>query len=208
MMVTFDSEEIKKHIAIKRLFSVLSTVAFIIAFCCGLFSAVAVGSMKEQAELITASWIIAVVAAVCFIAFISVLLIADKGVSKCVAKVLATAMEDNSELYTNESEIALIVEYEGNKVTLYRQNPLKKIVFDLSGIEKSVRAYSFFGAWILQYLEAYYYLHGNEGYVNVSISDYFDRRNDKFDIYAIIENGKVDVYRPEKNYFLKRGLIK
>lgn len=207
-MVTFDSEEIKKYIARKRLFSGLSTGAFIIAFCCGLFSAVAVGSMKEQANLITATWIVAAVAAVCFIVFIAVLPIADKGVNKCVAKVLATAMEDNSDLYTNESEIALIVEYEGDKVTLYRQNPLKKIVFDLSGIEKSVRTYSFFGVWILQYLEAYYYLHGSEGYVNVSISDYYDRHNNEFDIYAIIENGEVDVYRPEKNYFLKRGLIK
>ena len=206
-MVTFDNQEIKKYIARIRLFSGLSTGAFVIAFCAGIFSAVAVGSLKEQAALITATWIIAAVAVVVLVVFFTLLMLTEKRLNTCVCDVLAKAMEENSDLYSGDSEIALIAEYDGDKVTLYRQNSFKKIVFDLSGIEKATRTHSNFGTRLLEYLEAYYFLHG-EGYSNVTIADKFDRHNNKFDIYAIITNGEVNVYRPEKNYFLKRGLIK
>ncbi|MGN1104463.1 MAG: hypothetical protein ACI4QI_06250 [Candidatus Coproplasma sp.] len=206
-MVTFDNEEIKKYIARVKLFKSISTAAFVIAFCAGIFSAVAVGSMKEQAGLITATWIIAAVFAAALVVFFTLLKLTEKRLKECVCDVLKTTMEENSDLYSGDSEIALVVEYEGDKVTLLRQNSFKKIVFDISGIKKSVKTYSFFGVWILQYLEAYFSLHG-EGYSDVTIVDKFDKRNDKYDEYQIIENGEVDVYRPEKNYFLKRGLIK
>lgn len=205
-MVTFDNQEIKKYIARVRLFSPFSTGAFVIAICAGICSAVAVGSMKEQAGLITATWIIAVVAAVVLVVFFTLLKLTEKQLNKCVCDVLVEAMEENTDLYTGDSEIALVVEYEGDNVTLSKRNSFKKIVFDLSGIKKSA-TYSNFGTKLWQYLEGYYYLH-SEGYSNVTISDYFDIRNIKFEDYSIIENGEVDVYRPERNYFLKRGLIK
>ena len=206
-MVTFDSEQIKKYIARVRLFSGLSVGAFVTAFCVGVFSAVAVVSMKEQANLITVTWIIASVAAVALVVFFTLLKLNEMWLSDCVAKVIAVAMEENSDLYTGDSEIALVAEYVGNNVTLYRQNSLKKIIFDLSGIKKSVRTYSNFGTRLLQFLEGYYFKH-SEGYSNVTIADYFDKRNNKLDNFSIIENGEVCVYRPENNYFLKRGLIK
>ncbi|MGN0813013.1 MAG: hypothetical protein ACI4MQ_05870 [Candidatus Coproplasma sp.] len=206
-MVTFDSQEIKKYIARIRLFSSFSTGAFVIAFCAGICSAVAVGSMKEQAVLITVTWIIAAVFAVVLVVFFTLLMLTEKRLNKCVCDVLVTAMEENSDLYSGDSEIALIAEYEGDKVTLYRQNSFKKIVFDLSGIEKSTRMHSNFGTRLLEYLEAYYSLYG-EGYSNVTIADKYDKHDNNVDNYNIIQNGEVYVYRPDKNYFLKRGLIK
>ncbi|MGN1373001.1 MAG: hypothetical protein ACI4VK_03010 [Candidatus Coproplasma sp.] len=205
-MVTFDNEEIKKYIARVRLFKTFSTGAFVIALCAGVFSAVSVGSMKEQAALITATWIIAAVFAVALIVFFTLLKLTEKRLNKCVCDVLITAMEENSDLYSGDSEIALVAEYVGDKVTLSKKNSPKKIVFDLSGIKKSA-TYSDFGTRLWQYLEGYYYLHGGE-YSNVTISDYFDLRDTKFEDYYLIENGEVCIYRPEKNYFLKRGLIK
>lgn len=202
-MVTFDSEQIKKYIARVRLFSGLSVGAFVTAFCVGVFSAVGVGSTR----LFAVTWIIASVAAVALVVFFTLLKLNEMWLSDCVAKVIAVAMEENSDLYTGDSEIALVAEYVGNNVTLYRQNSLKKIIFDLSGIKKSVRTYSNFGTRLLQFLEGYYFKH-SEGYSNVTIADYFDKRNNKLDNFSIIENGEVCVYRPENNYFLKRGLIK
>lgn len=163
--------------------------------------------MKEQANLITATWIIAAVAAVALVVFFILFKLTENRLKQCVISIFVTAMEENSDLYTVDSEIALIAEYEGDKVTLYRQNSLKKIVFDLSGIKKSARTYSDFGTRLLEYLEAYYYLHG-EGYSNVTIADKYGKNDNNVDDYNIIKNGEVYVYRPEKNYFLKRGLIK
>ncbi|MGN0805765.1 MAG: hypothetical protein ACI4MC_01895, partial [Candidatus Coproplasma sp.] len=138
-MVTFDNEQIKKYISRIRLFSGLSVGAFLIAFCFGIFSATAAGHLEEHAYFVTASWIIACVAASALIGFFILFKLTEKKIEKCVIGILVAAMEENCELLTGDSEIALIAEYEGDKVTLSRQNSFKEIVFDLTGIEKSSR---------------------------------------------------------------------
>lgn len=206
-MVTFDNEEIKKHIAKLRVFSGLSIGAFLIAFCCGMFAATAAGHLEEHAYFVTASWIIACVAASALIGFFILFKLTEKKIEKCVIGILVAAMEENCELLTGDSEIVLIAEYKEDKVTLYRQNSFKEIVFDLSGIEKSTRTYSAFGTRLWQYLEGFYFVHYGEGYSNVTVTDK-PEWSKLFETLPLVSGGAPCCSRPERNYFLKRGLIK
>ena len=206
-MVTFDSQEIKKYIAKVRLFSGFSTGAAVVAICSGLFSAVATGHLEEHAYVVVATWIIACISVVALVVFFTLLKLTEKRLKECVISIFVIAMEENSDVYTGGGEIALLDEYEGDKITLSRQNTFKKIVFDLSGVEKSTRTYSSFGIWIWQYLEGYYFLHGSEGISNVTITEKIENEQ-FFDTLTLVSGGKHCCKRPEKNYFLKRGLIK
>ncbi|MGN0805958.1 MAG: hypothetical protein ACI4MC_02880, partial [Candidatus Coproplasma sp.] len=82
-----------------------------------------------------------------------------------------------------------------------------EIVFDITGIEKSTRTYSAFGTRIWQYLEGFYFIHCGEGYSNVTVTDKTDWSK-VLETLPLIKDGAPSCSRPERNYFLKRGLIK
>ncbi len=204
-MVTFDDEQTKKLVAQRSALSALSVGAFIITFFCGVYAACLTADMDKNAGTVMAFLIAWGVGLAFLIVVFTLFIVLEKRLDGRVATTLASAMERNKDLLVGDSKITFNATYSGGKITLSRVNSFKEITFDLSGIKKSARVYANFGTRLTQYLEGFYFVNKADGYESIIINDAIGKKD--AEVWEIVNDGVLQA-NAEKNYYIKRGLIK
>lgn len=228
-MIKFDGGEMTRLIKKKKLCTEITLTILALLLISAVISAVLTrNAIVQKSELgnevsalwITAFWLVCFIAVIIFYAAPT-----NRQLKKSVCKEIADGMLKREDMLKGGGKIEFSADYSGNILTLSRKgftgeisidpSRLKtaeglggagaKIEIDLQPLKASPSVYSTAGSRLWLFLQAYYYLNGEKnGAEQVTITDNMGKTPYTLQIFA----GGSPAKNAEKNYFIKRGLIK
>lgn len=225
-MVSFDDAELKRLLERKKNVEFWNWFIFALSFISALIAAILAKSAYEnylgvEWNIHLAALIVAVVFLLGFVnSRIFVVARAKERTRYAIAKRIASGLYSKENILKDGTDIILAVGYEGDEITLSRQNFLReesgdtarfsqgrlaainRLTFNLEGLKNYRSSYNGFGEEILNFIFAYYSVNG--GYKSVTVIDQTGKNPENI---AVLKDGNL-CKNCKKNYFIKRGLVK
>ncbi len=228
-MIKFDDGENIRLLRKKKLSLNISYVLFALLLVSAVLAAVLARKAVSN-DLAWSNYIYALAfAALCLVAFIGVIVFyvvpTDKQLKYTVCKAIADGMLARGDMFGGGGVIEFSADYSGNVLTLSRKgytgeitiDPARlksaenlggagcKIELDLATLKAVPSLYATAGTKLWLFLQAYYFLHGATNKVeSVTITDNMGKTPLTLQVF---KNG-VTAKKAEKNYFIKKGLVK
>lgn len=209
-MINFDDDKICKAIKKKKFASNSAYLIFAVLLICAVVSAVltrdALTNGKNQIAHISALCLTAAV----LLALIAVIIFdvapANRALTLCVCAALANGITARKDMLGGDGVIEFSVGYSGNVLTLSRNGFTgADIELDLTPLKAAPALYATVGTKLWQFLSAYYFLHGKaSGVKSVTVTDNMG----KTPLTLTVFSADAAFKGAEKNYFIKKGLIK
>lgn len=217
-MTAFDSNEDKRIISKKRKVNAANGVFLVVMLFSALMSAAFATMPSAEVWLITGLVFTAVVLAAFVLFHIFIFSAGTREINKLIAGKIYSAFIESGVL--SGSEILFTADYDGDEFSVVREGFLREIKisgtrggsdgklgtggsvkFDLSGIKNISSVYSSFGERILQFLQAYYYVH-----CDCERAVLTDRTDSPAAEILLVADG-APVASVRHNYFIKNGVI-
>lgn len=225
-MITFNDDGLKGRLQHAKICSGINvgflTVIFIAALVIAVCSKYAESNWGLYVGGLVFWGVLALVYVVCLFA---IFLPAAKAAKRGVCETIAQSLLTREDFFTGGEEIEFVAEYSGDCLTLSRKGytgeiliepsrlqNLKnlggegaKIEFDLAPLAIVPSVYSTVGTALWQFLQAYYAIKGAQGGVKrVFITDCMGKKPTTLAVF----NDGAPAKTSDKNYFIKKGLIK
>lgn len=228
-MIKFDDKNITEALKKKKLYSEIAYVFFAVLLVSAIVAAVltrgAVTNGENRVAHIAALCVFGA-ALICFIALLIFFVIpANRQLKLLVSKALADGLLAREDMLKGGGTLEFTADYQGDVLTLSRKgytgvitlDPSRmttadnlggagaKAELDLKPLKSSPSLYAAAGNRLLLFLQAYYLLHGSEsGAESVAITDNMGKTPLTLQVYK----SGTTVKNANKNYFIKKGLIK
>lgn len=228
-MIKFDDKNITEALKKKKLYSEIAYVFFALLLISAVISAVltrnAIVEKNELGNEVSALYLTAFLLA----GFIAVIIFyvapTNRQLKLLVSKALADGLLAREDMLKGGGTLEFTADYQGDVLTLSRKgytgvitlDPSRmttadnlggagaKAELDLKPLKSSPSLYAAAGNRLLLFLQAYYLLHGSEsGAESVTITDNMGKTPLTLQVYK----SGTTVKNANKNYFIKKGLIK
>ncbi|MDE7084954.1 MAG: hypothetical protein K2O81_06885 [Clostridia bacterium] len=225
-MIKFDDGKITESVRRKRILNGLNLVFFTVI----LIEALIVAALSRNAA---SNWGLYIALYVQLGAFVLLYVMylamffakGGRQLKYSVSKAIADGMLEREAMFGGGGDIEFSADYSGNTLTLSRKgytgeitiNPSRlksaqglsgagsKIELDLTPLKAVPSVYATVGSRLWQFLQAYYFLHGEKnGVQNVTVTD----NTGKTPFTLQVFQSGVTAKNAENNYFIKKGLVK